>query len=161
MENQNVSFFEWLQNLPLSVTISENWFPWVESAHVVALALVAGTIFIVDTRLLGLTSRGLRFSYLSERLLPWTWGAFVFAAMTGIMMFMAGATRYVDNTPMLIKLGLLALAGLNMAWFQFGAYKNVSQWDTGRPPGPARFAGAASLVLWTAIITCGRWIGFV
>lgn len=157
----SASWTEWLQNTPLAVTISEDWFPWVESAHVVCLALVAGTIFMVDTRLLGLASRHLRFTYLSDRLLPWTWSAFIGATVTGAMMFIAGATNYISNTPFLIKLVLLALAGINMLYFQFVTFRSVSQWDTGRPVPAARAAGAISLLLWCLVIGFGRWIGFV
>jgi hypothetical protein len=157
----NESIFEWLQNSALAVNISENWFPFVESMHVVFLAVVIGTIYIVDTRLLGITSRQLRFTYLSDRLLPWTWSAFIGAAITGSLMFIAGATGYIDNKPFLIKMALLLLAGLNMLYFQFVTFRGVQSWDAGRPPPAAKFAGAFSIVLWTAIVGFGRWIGFV
>lgn len=152
---------EWLQNTPLAMSISEDWFPWVESVHVVCLAVVAGSIFLVDTRLIGLTSRNLRFTYLSDRLLPWTWGAFIGAAITGSAMFIAGATNYVHNAPFLIKMCLLVLAGINMLYFQFVTFRSVQSWDTGRPIPAARTAGAISLTLWCLVIGFGRWIGFV
>lgn len=155
------SFLEWLQMTPVAVSVSEVWFPWVESVHVIALATVVGTLFIIDTRLLGLTSRHLRFTYVSERLLPWTWGAFAVSAITGSLLFMSNAQGYVSNTPFLIKMGLLVLAGLNMAYFQFVTYRSVASWDAGRPVPAARFAGALSLTLWILIIGFGRWIGFV
>jgi hypothetical protein len=155
------SFLEWLQMTSLATSVSEVWFPWVESLHVIALALVVGTLFIVDTRLIGLTSRHLRFTYVSERLLPWTWGAFTVAATTGILMFMSNAQGYASNTPFLIKMGLLVLAGLNMLYFQFVTYRSVAGWDAGRPVPAARFAGALSLTLWILVIGFGRWVGFV
>lgn len=154
-------FLEWLQNTSLGVSIGENWFPYVESVHVVFLAVVAGTIFTVDARLLGLASRHLRFTYLSQRLLPWTWGAFVGAAVTGSLMFMANATTYAANKPFLIKMGLLVLAGLNMLYFQFVTHRDVARWDEGRASGAARAAGLLSILLWTGVIGFGRWIGFV
>ena len=52
MEN----FADWLQSTSIAMSIGENWFPQVESLHVIALSVVAGTIFIVDFRLLGLAS---------------------------------------------------------------------------------------------------------
>ena len=152
---------EWLQNSPLAVSVSEDWFPWIESMHVVCLAAVAGTIFLVDSRLLGFTSRQLRVTYLSERLLPWTWTAFVGAAITGALMFIAGATHYVSNAPFLIKMGLLVLAGINMLYFQFVTFRSVQEWDTGRPAPAARAAGALSMSIWVLVIGFGRWIGFV
>lgn len=155
------SFLEWLQMTPVAVSVSEVWFPWVESVHVIALALVFGTIFIVDTRLIGLTSRNLRFTYLSDALLPWTWGAFTVAAITGTLLFTSNAQGYASNTPFLVKMVLLVLAGLNMLWFQKSTYRSVATWDAGRPVPAARTAGFLSLTLWVLIIGFGRWIGFV
>jgi len=152
---------EWLQNTPLAVSVSEDWFPWIESLHVVCLAAVAGSIFLVDTRLLGLTSRNLRFTYISDKMLPWTWTAFIGAAITGTLMFIAGATNYAHNTPFLVKMCLLVAAGLNMLYFQYVTFRSVQNWDTGRPIPAARAAGAISLTLWCLVIGFGRWIGFV
>ena len=155
------TFFEWLQSTPLAVKVGEDWFPYVESTHVVCLALVAGTIITVDARLIGLASRHLRFTYLSDRLLPWTWGAFICAAITGSLLFMANATSYASNMPFRYKMVLLLLAGLNMLYFQFVTFRSVSSWDTGTPAPAARFSGVMSIVLWCGVIACGRWVGFV
>jgi hypothetical protein len=155
------SFLEWLQMTPLAVLVSEVWFPWVESLHVIAVAMVVGTIFIVDSRLVGLTSRHLRFTYVSERILPWTWGAFIGAAITGLLMFMSNAQGYASNTPFLVKMVLLVLAGLNMMYFQYVTHRGVATWDAGRPTPAARLAGTLSLTLWVLIVGFGRWIGFV
>lgn len=157
----NSSFFEWLQSTWLAIKVGEDWFPYVESTHVVFLAVVAGTIFTVDARLMGLASRHLRFTYLSDQVLPWTWGAFIGAAITGTMMFVANATTYADNTPFLIKMGLLLLAGINMLYFQFVTFRSVQAWDAGRPIPAARAAGLLSMLLWCGVIGFGRWIGFV
>lgn len=154
-------FLEWLQHTSLAVSISEVWFPLVESLHVITMAIVAGTIFIVDTRLIGLTSTQLRFSYVAGRILPWTWGAFACSVVTGTLMFMANATGYYDNAPFRLKMGLLLLAGLNMLYFQKVTFRRVSEWDSGRPVPAARLAGFVSLGLWCAIIGSGRWIGFI
>jgi hypothetical protein len=155
------TFLEWVENTPLALWVGEAAFPYIESAHVVFLAIVAGSIFTVDARLLGLASRHLRITYLAERLLPWTWAAFAGAVVTGALMFIGNASRYADNTPFLIKMGLLLLAGLNMVYFQSITYRRVQEWDTGRPALGARAAGLVSIVSWTGVVAFGRWIGFV
>jgi hypothetical protein len=155
------TFFEWLQNTSLAVKVGEDWFPYVESAHVVFLALVAGTILAVDARLIGFASRHLRFTYVSDRLLPWTWGAFIGAAITGSLLFMANAISYAANVPFRYKMVLLLLAGLNMLFFQLVTFRKVSAWDNGTPAPAARLAGLLSIGLWCAVIVCGRWVGFV
>ncbi len=157
----NTQFFQWLQETPLAVSVSEDWFPYIESLHVLFMAAVAGTILIVDSRLIGVTSKQLRFSYLSERLLPWTWGAFIGSAITGALMFSAGATTYIHNTPFLVKMCLLVLAGINMLYFQFVTFRTVSGWDAGRPSTAARLAGFSSITLWIGVIGFARWTGFV
>ena len=158
----SVSFLEWLQGTSLAVSIAEEWFPLIESLHVISMAIVAGTIFIVDTRLVGLTSTRLPFSYVSERMLPWTWGAFACSVVTGTLMFMANATGYYDNTPFRVRMVMLLLAGLNMLYFQKVTFRTVSAWNSGqRPPSAARLAGVMSIAVWSCVIGFGRWIGFV
>lgn len=155
------NFFEWLQSTSLAVKVGEDWFPYIESAHVVCLALVAGTILVVDARLMGIASRQLRFTYVSERLLPWTWGAFAGAAITGSLLFAGNATTYAANKPLQIKFLLMLLAGLNMLYFQLVTFRTASNWDSGTPAPAARAAGLISMVLWCGVVACGRWAGFV
>jgi hypothetical protein len=155
------SFFEWLQNTPPAVLVGEVWFPWVESAHVLFLAVVVGSILTVDARLLGVGLKNLRITQIARQLLPVTWIAFAGAAITGSMLFMANATGYIHNTPFLIKMCLLLALGLNMLYFHVITARSVGKWDVGRPAPPVRAAGFISTVLWLAVICFGRWIGFV
>lgn len=136
-------------------------FPIIETLHVMALACVYGTIVMVDLRMLGITSRSERMSRLSAEVLPWTWTAFICAAITGSLLFISKAEAYWGNFEFRSKFLCLALAGLNMAIYQLGLHRRVSQWDlTLPPPLAARVAGALSISLWTAVVFFGRWIGF-
>jgi hypothetical protein len=67
---------------------------------------------------------------------------------------------YYDDFPFRLKMVCLALAGINMAWFQAFTFRRVAEWDRGSPPAAARVAGGISLSLWVAIVAAGRWIGF-
>ena len=155
--------FQRLYDTPMAVAIRESGtlFPWIESTHVLAITLVVGSILIVDLRLLGIASRGRAVSRLSEEVLPFTWTAFVIAAVTGALLFSSNAVKYTHNTFFLSKMCLLVLAGLNMLVFQFITSRGIEAWDESpRTPAVARLAGALSLGLWLAVIVCGRWIGF-
>lgn len=136
-------------------------FPTVETLHVMALAVVYGSIAMVDLRMLGITSRNMRMSKLASEVLPWTWTAFVMAAITGTLMFISKGEAYWNNFEFRAKFLCLALAGINMAIYQLGMHKRVSEWDNSLPPPFAvRIAGALSITLWTGVVFFGRWIGF-
>ena len=155
----------WLKNLEgtaLASGIRDSLylFPLLESVHVMALSVVFGTILIVDLRLLGVASRHRPFVRMSSELLRITWGAFAMAALTGALMFITNARVYAGNTSFRVKMVLLVLAGINMALFHWLGTRHLETWDRKRPPSSAKFAGGASLVLWTTIVAAGRWIGF-
>jgi hypothetical protein len=136
-------------------------FPIIETAHVVALAVVFGTVAMVDLRLLGFGVPGSSVRKLASEVLPWTWGAFAFAAMSGSLLFASKANVYFTNHEFRMKFLALFLAGLNMLVFQFGAFRRVAEWDARRPPPiAARLAGGVSLLLWILVIFYGRWVGF-
>jgi hypothetical protein len=158
-----VKTLSWLDSTWLSTFIRESpWaFPTIESIHVIALALVIGTIAIVDLRLLGLASTHRAFTELSREVLPWTWGAFVIAATTGGLMFVSQPLGYYQNTAFRMKILLLLLAGLNMLAFQLLTRRGVARWDRAPSvPLPGKIAGTCSLMLWIAIVLFGRRIGF-
>jgi hypothetical protein len=152
----------WLQDLSFPTEIRESgWlFPTIETVHVFALVLVVGSIMTVDLRLLGLVNRERPFSELAGEMLPWTWVAFTVAASAGLLMFSSKALIYYGNIPFRLKMCCLLLAGINMVLFHWLGTGHLETWDRKQPPKLAKFAGGASLLLWTTIVAAGRWIGF-
>ena len=157
-------FCEWLQSLAPSMMIAESpWiFPALETAHVLALVMVIGTISMIDLRLLGAYARERSVIVMTREMLPVTWAAFATAAVTGALMFSSSATTYVDNLPFRFKMLVLLVAAANMLAFHLAAYRSVDRWHLDpRPPATAKLAGGLSLACWLTIVTLGRWIGFV
>ncbi len=125
------------------------------------MAAVAGSILSVDARLLGIAWPQLRLSYIAQRLLPITWIAFVGAAITGTLMFMANATNYIHNKPFLAKMILLVVVGLNMLYFHLGHVSQRGQVGY-RTAGAGRAYRRTALDRAVASRGClRRWIGFV
>jgi len=114
----------------------------------------------VDLRLLGLTNKERPFSQVAAEMLPWTWTAFGVAALAGMLMFSSKALTYYGNIPFRLKMVCLLLAGMNMVLFHWLGVRRLASWDHQQPPWSAKMAGGASLLLWTAIVAAGRWIGF-
>lgn len=156
-------FFLSLESTSFALAVAESqWlFPTLETIHVLALAVVVGSIAMVDLRLLGFSSPKVAVTRLSADTLPFTWAAFVVAVLSGLALFVSNATGYLEAWPMLIKLGLIALAGLNMLLFHRFVYSSVDAWDEGTVPTAAKIAGGVSLIFWFAVVALGRWIAFV
>jgi hypothetical protein len=156
-------WLHWLEATDIATAVRENevLFPWIEAVHVLAIVLVIGTISIVDLRLLGLASRDRAVGRLIREVLPYTWGAFLVAALTGSLLFCSNAMTYGHNFFFRGKLVLLALAGLNMAVFHLFVGRDIARWSAApQPPWSAKTTGAVSLGLWITVVAFGRWIGF-
>jgi len=152
-----------LESSALADTIRENdlLFPLLESIHVLSICLVIGSIFAVDLRLLGLASVARPVSRVTRGILPLTWCAFVVAVASGGLMFISNATKYLGNGFFVAKLFLIGAAGLNMVIFHAISAKDLPLWENQpQPPLRARLAGGLSILLWVAVVACGRWIGF-
>jgi hypothetical protein len=154
---------QWLQASSWAVFIHKTaWaFTTVELVHVTAIALVVGTIAIVDLRLLGLVSAKRPFTEISRAILPYTWAAFVLAVAAGSLLFISRATDYFVNPVFWIKMFLIVLAGINMLIFELITARGAQKWDLDpTPPLPARLAGGISLTCWALVVVFGRWISF-
>jgi hypothetical protein len=154
---------EWLQATSWAVFIHQTkWaFTTIEVIHLVAITAVLGSIAVVDLRLLGLASTRRPFSELAREILPYTWAAFVIAAITGSLLFISQATQYFVTPTFWVKMVIMLAAGINMAIFEFITVRGVKAWDvTTNLPLPARLAGGISLACWALVFVFGRWTGF-
>lgn len=158
-----IDLLQRLGNTVLASAIRENFyiFPWLEVLHVMAIAVVLGTLVIVDLRLIGLASMDMKVSRLLRRMLPLTWTAFAIAAASGALLFLSQPVVYFQNFAFRLKLVMLVAAGLNMTVFHLSTQRNMAAWDAGAAlPRAARLAGALSISIWIVVASAGRWIGF-
>ena len=155
-------FFSALQNSAIAqfVNTAGPTYPIVEAIHVIAVALVFGTILIVDLRLLGVASTNRPFTRVAHDLLHFTWAGFALAVVTGTLLFLPNAGSIYINVNFQVKMVLLLLAGINMFVFELVTARRVSVWDNAVPPASARLAGLLSIGLWMGVIVFGRLIGF-
>ena len=152
-----------VENSGLADRIRENeyLFPLIESVHVLAICLVVGSVLAVDLRLLGVAYTAQPVSRVTKGILPLTWCSFSIALASGSLLFMSNATKYLANGYFDSKIVLIGAAGLNMAVFHLTVAKDMSRWEAAAvPPPAARLAGGLSILLWIAVVACGRWIGF-
>lgn len=137
-------------------------YPLLESLHILGIALLVGSALAVDLRLTGLGARTLQVTTVTRHLLPLSRLGFGIAAASGLAMFAGIAVSIGQSAAAPWKLGLILLAGLNIAVFHGGVYRSIEQWDTcPAPPNRVRIAGAVSAFCWIGVIIAGRFLAYV
>ena len=139
-------------------------YPSVEIVHIVGIALLFGSIAVLDLRLLGF-SRSLSVKRLAAHVLPWTAASFLLIVPSGLAMFTAHATEFIQSDVFVLKMLLIMAAGLNAALFHAITFRTADVWDSEEmrrlpPPPSARLAGAVSLLVWIGVIACGRLLAY-
>jgi len=138
--------------------------PWLYPAanvgHIVSLLFFAGTVTVMDVRLLGgfAATAPARLLARTRRL---ALAAFAGMALSGFILFSAEASHLVLNSVLQLKAALIGAGLVNVALYEFMAKREVE----GLPPGAimparARIAGLLSLVIWIAVAVCGRSIAY-
>ncbi len=128
-------------------------YPTLETLHIVGLALVFGSLWVVDLAILGCL-RGLDVRQLARRVLPWTLAGFLLAAASGLTMFATNVADLIDNPAFVLKMGLLFAAGTNAAVLHARGPIDAAS-------GTTRLQAGLSILIWIAVIACGRWIAYV
>lgn len=156
-------FFEWLATTQWSIALHESFYmyPLIESTHVVALFVFAGTIAMVDLRLLGAAFPDVPVSEMNARVLPWTIAGAVVMVVTGLLLFYAIPIRTYQSIWFRFKVVFLLVAAVNVWMFHRRVQKGRAAWDAdARPPLSARISASVSLSMWTGIIVFGRMIAY-
>lgn len=131
-------------------------FAAAKAVHLGGVALLFGSILLLDLRLLGFRRR-VSVRRLVGRVLPWTASGLALIVPSGLVMFAADAAEVLASPLFALKMGLILGAGANAAVFHAGVFRRSQGWDVAvAPPAAARAAGALSLALWTSVIACGR-----
>src|SRR5687767_4512512 len=100
------SLFEWMSEFPSSIALRESQYtmPWVFVLHVVSMCMFAGTILMMDLRLLGIGHMQTPFSQVQRRLFPWQIAAMVFSTVTGLALVWGNPMNYVTNIIFWVKM---------------------------------------------------------
>lgn len=134
-------------------------YPLVLFAHILGVALLFGSIAVLDFRLIGIWKKT-AVKALAAQVLPWSIGSFLLIVPSGLALFAANAADVIASRIFAVKMGLIMAALLNAGLFHTMTFPSVNVWDApemrplGTPPS-ARVAGAVSLTLWASVIACG------
>ncbi|QEE43698.1 hypothetical protein FVA81_03500 (plasmid) [Rhizobium sp. WL3] len=133
----------------------------LETLHVLGIALLIGSIFAVDMRLLGLGRQTVSVTSTMRHLLPVCYVGFITAVITGLALLSAQATMIAASGAAPWKLGLLCAAGANAAAFHLGTGRGMAQWgEASMPPFFARVAALLSISAWTGVVLAGQMLPY-
>src|ERR1041385_1308222 len=137
---------------------SKWWWAFMMDVHFIGLALLIGTVGVLNLRMLGFAKQ-LPIAPL-HRLTPWAMAGFGMNTLTGVLAFIGMPNFYTFDAAFWLKMSAVMLLGLNAAGFYLtGAFETVERLGPGEDAPPfAKFFAASSLVLWFAVIALGRYI---
>lgn len=156
------SFGNWLYETPLSTSIREiNWIiPSVQSVHLLSIAIVVGSALVSDLRLAGVLATDESPATVVRRYLPWMWIALVVLLLTGIVMLIAEPGRTLGNTVFWAKMALVVFAFALTLFFRKPLLDPAFALEHASWRGAVKPAAWISLIVWVAVVFCGRWIAY-
>ncbi len=152
-------FFQWCYATGIGETIREStWlFPVIEAFHLLGLGLTAGSVLLVDLRLLGAGLNGQPVTRLAAGAWPLLLGSVTLMLASGIPLFLSEAIKCYYSFPFWVKMTSLLLALV----FTFTLRRRVTRTDVASErPLSGRLTALISICLWFGVAWGGRWIGF-
>ena len=140
-------YYQAMNDSWVAKAISESlWiYPLDQAIHLVFLALFAGSILILDIRLLGLGMREQSVAKVARDSWPWLIIGFLGLVATGIPQLIQNAMREYFSEFFWIKMYVLPIALI----YTLTVRRMVSQAEEGRvSPGVQKIVGLLSILLW-------------
>ncbi len=147
-------FAEWLAATPPSVYIQNHnaWFiPLVQSVHIVGIAVIIGSVLMINLRILGFAGTDQTLRQTSNRFAPWVTAALYLLLVTGILMVIGEPVRELVTFSFWLKMFLVALSTVIAVNFQRKLRADRQ---------PIKWLALATFVIWAFIIILGRLIAY-
>jgi hypothetical protein len=156
-----LGFLAWLDDTQLSHLIAETtWvYPTLETMHTIGMALLIGSLGLVDLRVLGFKPELPLLE--TQRLLPLAWLGFTLNALSGTLLFISDSVMFYSSYTFRIKIALIILGGINAALLGRKVFQPAS--SDAAPLSPsvgAKWIAGTSLVFWFGAIIAGRLIAY-
>jgi len=133
-------------------------YPLANIAHILGLVFFAGTIILLDLRLLGF-ARTLPALAVARVLTPIMLVGLAVQIASGVLLFSADARPLWNNPVMQVKAALIVFGLANALVFRALWNRRLADWDAAAP-GIARTQAGLSLLIWLGVAICGRFAGY-
>ena len=155
------SFAKWLATTPPSVFLQNHnsWaIPAIQSIHIVGIAIVLGSVFMIHLRILGWAGMDQTLRQTTNRFGPWLTGSLSLMLATGILMVVGEPVRELITFSFWLKMFLVAAGTLIAVIFQRTVSKHEQRWE--ETPGTVKCLAMFTFLIWVFIIVLGRLIAY-
>jgi len=156
-----VAFLEWLQSTRLASFVAETlWaYPLFETLHTLGMALLIGSLGLIDLRILGYKRELPILGTLD--LLPLAWLGFTINLISGLALFTSDSVYFWSSVTFKVKIGLICLAGVNAFILSQSVFREARAGSVKPPGASAKIFAASSLTFWVCAIIAGRLIAYL
>ena len=147
-------FAEWLSTTAPSVYIQNHnaWvIPLIQSIHIVGIAVVLGSVLMINLRILGWAGMDQTLRQTSTRFAPWLTSSLYLLLATGILMVIGEPVRELVTFSFWLKMFLVALSTVIAVNFQRKLRVDRQ---------PIKWLALATFLIWACIIILGRLIAY-
>jgi len=156
-------FALWLASTPPSVFIQEHnaWaIPAIQSVHIVGIALIMGSVLMIDLRILGLAWTDHTLQQTTSRFGPWLTGSLWLLLATGLLMVVGEPVRELVSFSFWLKMALVAIGAVVAVSFQ-RALRQEPQWERTVGHSPSlKLLAVVTFFVWIGVIFLGRLIAY-
>ncbi|HEY5754314.1 MAG TPA: DUF6644 family protein [Steroidobacter sp.] len=151
---------DWMEQSALGVWVATSPYGYyvMLGFHSVGLAMLVGSMMVVDLRLLG-RLQGIDLKVL-ERLSKFAWYGFVMNALSGVAVFFSEANKMFFSDAFRWKILLVFTGIIALAVMQRTVLRPMAA-SGGAITTNAKVQAAFSLAVWAAVITVGRMIAYL
>tara|TARA_A100001391_G_scaffold119169_3_gene80974 strand:+ start:5565 stop:6053 length:489 start_codon:yes stop_codon:yes gene_type:complete len=158
------TFGDWLYATPFSTALRQTtWvIPDVQTVHILAITVIVGSAIATELRLARVFATDRPVADVLSRYLPWMKWALVVLLVTGALLVIAEPGRTLTSTIFWTKMALVA--GASLVTLRARRSLVVGMGDgsaTQVEPATSRSLALLMLLVWCAIIFCGRFIAYI
>ncbi len=153
------TFFTWCEATWIGEAIRDStWlFPVIESLHLLGLAVIGGSVLVVNLSLLGLGLGARSAAQVWRDTRPWFLGSLAVMLGSGFLLFMSEAIKLYQHDAFWVKMSALLFSLV----FTGAVQRRTALSDPDRVSRLRSGAvGILSLLSWFLVGAGGRWIGF-
>lgn len=137
---------------------SKHAIPIIQGFHLLGIALLLGSMVILNFRLIGIGLSGIKLEVVAKQVWSWGTAGLILAMVSGFFVFLPDPARYAANTSFDVKMCLL----LTSIVFQYTIYRRIVKADVAAHVEHRHVAlGILSLFLWFGVGWAGRAIAFL